>query len=214
MGGVRLPRGRDARNRVNICQLVNIGSYANALTCRDAGLPKEVGGGVGSGFMTRTDSGLTATTEERRRFRLLIRLARVGPVGQPPRSLIRAGGSIERAAFTEDLQRLVERGIIEPCGSTDRFRLTQRAADSMAILFPDVTPAEPETPDEPVLNPPTEFVWQPRDPERVDVDPSPQPPGDYFWTSPEPAPELVSTPEDFWAGSIGEATPAPAGFWS
>ena len=101
--------------------------------------------------MTRTQSGLTATTHERRRFRLLIRLAKAGFGGQTPRELIRHGGSIERPAFEAELELLMQTGIIETTvEGVERYRLTKAAADAIALLFPGQPFREP-----------SEFVWKP-----------------------------------------------------
>ena len=165
--------------------------------------------------MTRTQSGLTATTPERRRFRLLIRLAKAGFGGQTPRELIRHGGSIERPAFEAELALLMETGIIEPTvEGVERYRLTKDAADAITLLFPDA--ARFEYPGQPFREP-SEFVWKPpgerpSDPLDAVDDGQPMTPAEIEHVRYQPD----STPEKTWwelaSDEIGEL--ASAGFWS
>ena len=158
--------------------------------------------------MTRTQSGLTATTPERRRFRLLIRLAKAGFGGQTPRELIRHGGSIERPAFEAELELLMQTGIIEPTvEGVERYRLTKVAADAITLLFPEA--ARFEYPGQPFREP-SEFVWKPPGERPGD------PPAAAEVVDAIVGPVTDSTPEKTWwelaSDEIGEL--ASAGFWS
>lgn len=151
--------------------------------------------------MTRTDTGLTATPDERRRFRLLIRLAKAGLSGATPRGLVRSGGSAERAALTAELDRLVESDLVAPVvGGVQRYRLTPQAVTAVGLLFPEAVeawgPGVPLGVPYVEVPPSSEFAWKP----------NPESGVEGFWTDPEPeSPEPPPPPVEVHDGhAVGD----------
>lgn len=136
---------------------------------------------------------LGVSADDRRRHRLITRLAKAGVAGLRRRDVIRCGSSNERKEFSELLDRTLDEGLTELDG--ERWRLTKPAASAAALLYPPKMPTPSTYTDE-------HFKAA------TGIDNSTPEPAPAVW-EPEPA-------TSFWQAEYDavESTLEPSGFWS
>lgn len=135
---------------------------------------------------------LAVSPDERRRHRLITRLAKAGRSGLKRRELIRCGSSNERSHLAAELDQTLTDGVTEFVD--DRWRLTAKALGELAWIFPSLARAH------------------------RDADRTPEPP--VVVRQPDPAPESTPDRQSFWElehdaiESTRESELEPAGFWA